>query len=266
MSGLKRLINEIHRRSLWQVLAIYLLGAAVGYQLIEALVSGLGLPAWFPALAIVLFIVGLPIVLATAFTQEGLSPAARQQDPTLLPEGGRPEDRGVQRLFTWRNAIFGGVLAFALWGVVATGWLFLGPGVDGRSAGASAEVRRSIAVLPFVNMEGDENASFTKGIHEDILTHLSKIRDLTVISRTSVMLYAGSDKPSRRIAEELGVGTLLKGSVRRAGGQVRVVTQLIDAETDAHLWAETYDRELTAENVFAIQTDVAQQIARALQA
>ena len=88
MSGLKRLIQEIHRRSLWQVLAIYLVGAAVGYQLIEALVSGLGLPAWFPALAIVLFIVGLPIVLATALVQEGARPAERPDEAMPTPEGG----------------------------------------------------------------------------------------------------------------------------------------------------------------------------------
>ncbi len=132
MSGLKRLIQEIHRRSLWQVLAIYLVGAAVGYQLIEALVSGLGLPEWFPPLAILLFIVGLPIVLATAFVQEGVGRGDAQREPPPLPEPTgahltteplRSEARGVRRLFTWRNAIMGGALAFGLWGVIATGWL-----------------------------------------------------------------------------------------------------------------------------------------------
>ncbi|MEJ2206043.1 MAG: tetratricopeptide repeat protein [Gemmatimonadota bacterium] len=99
---------------------------------------------------------------------------------------------------------------------------------------------------------------------DDIITHLAKIGDLQVISRTSVMPYRGSDKPLRQIAQELGAGALLEGSVRRADGRVRIVARLVDARTDASLWADTYDRSL--DDIFAIQSDVAQRIAEALKA
>jgi serine/threonine protein kinase/Flp pilus assembly protein TadD len=125
--------------------------------------------------------------------------------------------------------------------------------------------RKSIAVLPFKNMVPDpENDWFSDGITEDIITQLSKIGDLKVISRTSIMLYKDSKKNLRQIGEELGVATILEGSVRRADSRVRIVSQLIDAQTDEHIWAETYDRDL--KDIFAIQSDVAQQIAQALKA
>lgn len=125
----------------------------------------------------------------------------------------------------------------------------------------------SIAVLPFANRGGgEETAPFVDGIHDDILTQLSKIGELKVISRTSVMKYRETDKSVADIADELGVATLLEGGVQRSGDRVRVTVQLIDARTDDHLWAESYDEELTAAGVFAIQTDLARKIAGALQA
>jgi serine/threonine-protein kinase len=124
---------------------------------------------------------------------------------------------------------------------------------------------RSVAVLPFLNFSTDpENEFFADGITEDVIAHLSKIRSLKVISRTSVMPYKKRDQTLREIGAKLDVTALLEGSVRRAGSRVRVVAQLIDAETDRHLWADTYDRDLT--DIFAIQTDVALQIAHALEA
>ena len=123
----------------------------------------------------------------------------------------------------------------------------------------------SVAVLPFLNLSADpENEYFADGITEDVIAHLSKIRALKVISRTSVMAFKQREQSLREIGARLEVGTLLEGSVRRAGDRVRIVAQLIDAESDRHLWAETYDRRLT--DVFAIQTDVALQIAAALKA
>jgi len=128
------------------------------------------------------------------------------------------------------------------------------------------KVDKSIAVLPFQNLSNQkENAYFADGIQDDILTHLSKIGDLKVISRTSVMSYRGdSARDAREIGKALGVATLLEGSVRRAGNRVRVNVQFINATNDDHIWAENYDRDLT--DVFAIQTDLAQKIASALQA
>jgi len=123
----------------------------------------------------------------------------------------------------------------------------------------------SLAVLPFVNRSADkDNEYFSDGITEDIIAELSKINDLRVISRTSVMRYKGVERDVKEVGRELGVQTVLEGSVRRAGSRVRIVSTLIDAETDRPLWAETYDREL--EDVFAIQSEVSRQIAVALKA
>jgi TolB-like protein/DNA-binding winged helix-turn-helix (wHTH) protein/Flp pilus assembly protein TadD len=125
---------------------------------------------------------------------------------------------------------------------------------------------KSIAVLPFANLSDDkENAFFTEGVQDDILTALAKFSDLKVISRTSVASYvAGPNRNLREIGQELGVAHVLEGSVRRAGGKVRVTAQLIEMRTNTHLWAETYDRDLA--DVFAIQSDIAQRIATALEA
>jgi eukaryotic-like serine/threonine-protein kinase len=123
----------------------------------------------------------------------------------------------------------------------------------------------SVAVLPFLNLSPDPaNEFFADGIAEDVIAQLSKIRSLKVISRTSAMRFKQRDQGLREIGATLGVATLVEGSVRRAGDRVRIVAQLIDAEADRHLWAETYDRQLT--DIFAIQTDVALQIAAALEA
>ena len=122
---------------------------------------------------------------------------------------------------------------------------------------------KSLAVLPFTNMSEDkENAFFTDGIHEDILTNLALIRELRVVSRTSVMPYRTTTKSIRQIAEELGVSYILEGSVRRSGNKVRVTGQLIHAATDEHVWAQSYDRDIT--DVFTIQAELSQQIAAAL--
>src|SRR5262252_3241049 len=144
--------------------------------------------------------------------------------------------------------------------VLAAVALFLLPRLSAR------KIDKSIAVLPFQNLSDEkENAYFADGIQDDILTNLSKIGDLKVISRTSVNSYRdNAARNAREIAKALGVATLLEGSVRRIGNRVRVSVQLINADDDEHIWAEDYDRDLT--DVFAIQTDLAQKIASALQA
>ena len=124
---------------------------------------------------------------------------------------------------------------------------------------------KSIAVLPFANLSADaDNAFFADGMHDDLITALAKIRDLKVISRTSVMPYKTGERNLRKIAAELGVATVLEGSVQRAGNRVRLNVQLIDARTDGHLWAETYNKELT--DVFTIQAALAEEITTALKA
>ncbi len=125
--------------------------------------------------------------------------------------------------------------------------------------------RQSIAVLPFANRSNqDDDLFFTDGIHDDLLTQLAKIGDLKVVSRTSVMEYRDTTKKIPEIASELGVATILEGGVQRAGQRIRINAQLIDVASDQHLWAETYDREMTIDNLFDIQSEITQQIVAAV--
>src|SRR5438046_2713800 len=136
-----------------------------------------------------------------------------------------------------------------------------------KDFGTSPQIpEKSIAVLPFENRSRDpENAFFTDGVQDEILTDLARVADLKVISRTSVMQYkTGAKRNLRQIGNELGVAHVVEGGVQRIGNRVRVNAQLIDARTDAHLWAQTYDRDLA--DVFAIQSEIAKAIADQLQA
>jgi TolB-like protein len=144
------------------------------------------------------------------------------------------------------------------------------PGTMGRTPEGVREVaqpgqRKRIAVLPFDNLSGDpENEYFSDGVTEGILTHLSRVGDLHVTSRTSVMAYEGTWKQIREIAGELGVGTVLEGTVRRGGNRVRVSAQLMGAWTDRHVWADTFDRDL--EDIFEVRSTIAETIAHSLKA
>jgi TolB-like protein len=132
-----------------------------------------------------------------------------------------------------------------------------------EASDAPAVLENSIAVLPFENLSPNpDDAYFAAGIHEEILNQLTKISDLSVIARTSVMQYGGVHRPISEIARELRVGTVMEGSVRYAGDRVRITAQLIDAASGAHLWSEAYERQL--QDIFGVQLDIATQIADAL--
>jgi len=155
MSRLKRLIVEIHHRSLWQVVLIYVGGALIAYQAIQALTEGLGLPQWFPALAVMLFIIGLPIVVATAFVHEAPTQGAVQQEPpetdsvVAQAEAEQVQQKHAHRRLNWRNAGMAFVFALAIWGVVAAVWMVFNPrGIVVEEAIAD-EAEPGIAVLPF---------------------------------------------------------------------------------------------------------------------
>src|SRR5262249_44711762 len=125
--------------------------------------------------------------------------------------------------------------------------------------------QKSIAVLPFENLSRDpDNAYFAQGIQEEILTRLAGIADLKVISRTSTQQYQSKPSNLSEIAKQLGVANILEGSVQKVGDQVRVNVQLISAQTDSHLWAETYDRKLT--DIFGVESEIAKGVAESLQA
>lgn len=267
MSHLKRLIQEVHRRSLWQVLLIYIGAAWACFELIATVADTMGLPGWLPGLAIVLFLLGLPFVVATACVREDVVPSPEDTGvaEATRVEADRKDAAQRRRILTWRSAGLSLLAALAVWGIVATGWLVL----HERQAetGTGTEERPSVAALPFVNRSGlEEDLYFTEGIHDEILTLLSKISSLSVRGRTSVMQYRDTEMNLRAIGEELSARYLLEGGVQRAGGTVRINLQLVDAETDEHVWAETYDRPLTVENLLNVQSEVALRVAEALKA
>jgi TolB-like protein/Tfp pilus assembly protein PilF len=243
MSGF---FEEVKRRKVYRVAAAYVIAAGGIIQLASAAFPAWELPNWALRLVIVLLLVGFPIALTLAWAFD-VTPQGIRATPSV----------GAPRTYRRRN-----VIMLVLTGVIvsATAGFFLLPRIS-----SARKVDKSIAVLPFENLSDEkENAYFADGIQDDVLTNLSKIGDLKVISRTSVMPYRGKTSNIREIGKALGVASILEGSVRRAGNRVRVNVQLIDATTDKHIWANDYDRDLT--DVFAIQTDLAHEIADALQA
>src|SRR6266487_622497 len=243
MSGF---FEEVKRRKVYRVAAAYIIAAGGIIQLASAAFPAWELPNWALRLVIVLLLIGFPIalILAWAFdvTPEGIR---------STPSAAAPKTRRRRNIIM---LVATGVMVSAIAG------FFLLPRIS-----SARKIDKSIAVLPFENLSDEkENAYFADGIQDDVLTNLSKIGDLKVISRTSVMSYRGKASNVREIGKALGVATVLEGSVRRNGNRVRGNVQLINAENDEHMWAEDYDRDLI--DVFAIQTDLAQQIVRELQA
>ena len=240
---------ELKRRKVYRVAAAYVVAAGFIIQIASAIFPAWELPSWSLRLLIVLILAGFPIALIFAWAFD-VTAGGIERTPAVETLTG-PVSRRRRR-----NLIL--MVSGALVVSVAAGF-FLLPRASAR------KVEKSIAVLPFENLSDDkENAYFADGVQDDILTNLSKIGDLKVISRTSVMSYRGQSRNVREIGKALGVSNILEGSVRRSGNKVRVNVQLIDATNDEHIWAEDYDGDLT--DVFKIQTDLAHQIATALHA
>jgi TolB-like protein/Tfp pilus assembly protein PilF len=260
------LFAELKRRNVIRMAGLYLVGAWLLTQVANTLLPAFDVPRW--ALRGLIVTLALGFVPAVIFswvfelTPQGLK---REEDvapeQSISPQTGRLMDR-----------IIIVVLVMAL-GYFAFDKFVLTPRREAAlmSSALPNESRyvikaKSIAVLPFANLsEEKQNEYFADGVQDEILTDLAKIADLKVISRTSVMQYkSGLARNLRKIGEELGVAHVLEGSVQRAANKIRVNAQLIDARTDAHLWAQTYDRDLA--DVFAIQSEIAKAIADQLQA
>ncbi|CAN5755985.1 hypothetical protein BH23GEM9_BH23GEM9_32280 [soil metagenome] len=240
---LNEFFRQLGRRSVFHVAGVYAVVCWLLVQVTAVAEPALGLPEWTTRLAIALTFIGAPIVMVAAWFVSG---AARH---------GAPAPRTVR----W-GYVIAAVFAVAAAGVA--GYL-----MQIRSAGTVSDTAvgaplSSIAVLPFINLGAEaEDQYFSDGVTEDILTQLTKIDGLRVISRTSATRYRGGSS-IREIGRELDVATVLEGAVRRSGGRVRVTAQLVDANRDQQLWAETYDRDLA--DIFAIQSEIAHSIARAL--
>jgi TolB-like protein/Flp pilus assembly protein TadD len=247
---------ELKRRNVYKVAVAYAVVAWLLVQVATQVFPFLEIPSWVVRSVIVLVVIGFPIavVIAWAFeaTPEGIK---RTEIADAMPA------TAAQKKHAWIYVVIG-------CGAISVALFFLGRYTvapqSGRPGGPSLP-EKSIAVLPFDNLSEEKgNAYFAEGIQDEILTRLAKVADLKVISRTSTQRFKSAPSDLREIAKRLGVMNILEGSVQKSNDQVRVNVQLINALTDAHLWADTYDRKLI--DIFAVESEIAKTIAETLQA
>jgi TolB-like protein/Tfp pilus assembly protein PilF len=247
-------LAELKRRNVYKVAVAY---AVVGWLTIQAasiFVPAFNAPQWAMQIVILILVVGFPIALVFSWAFE------------ITPEGIVRESEVAANKSIARNTGRKIVAITIVLAVIAAG-LFVFQFIRARSTSPSAVTisNKSIAVLPFDNLSDDKsNAYFTEGVQDEILTRLAKVADLKVIARSSTQRFKTAPENLPDIASQLGVANILEGTVQKAGDQVRVNVQLINALTNAHLWAEIYDRKLT--DIFAVESDIAKTIADTLQA
>ena len=245
---------ELKRRNVYKVAVAYIVAGWALSQGIAQVFPVFDVPNWVIRSIVVLIIIGLPIALVLAWmfeiTPEGIK---RTETADAMPGTAR------QKKHTW-------IYVVVIGGLVSIGLFFLGRYSAGsRAVSTSSISNKSIAVLPFDNLSRDpDNAYFAEGVQDEILTRLAKVADLKVISRTSTQHFKSAPENLPEIAKQLGVTNILEGSVQKTADQVRVNVQLINAMTDAHVWADTYDRKLT--DIFAVESEIAKAIAETLQA
>jgi TolB-like protein/Flp pilus assembly protein TadD len=253
VSGKGSFFAELKRRNVYKVGAVYAVIAWLLIQAVSILFPTFEAPGWVMKVFVTIIAAGFPIALILAWAFE------------LTPEGiKRTESAGELSSKPSRSRAWIHVVIIA--GALLVGLFFLGRYTAANKQSGTAEVAtKSIAVLPFENLGDDKaNAYFATGIQDEITTRLAKIADLKVISRTSTQQYQSKPGNLSQIAKQLGVAHALEGSVQKVGDQVRVNVQLIRANHDSHVWAETYDRKLT--DIFAVESEVAKSIAQSLQA
>jgi len=264
-------LGELRRRNVIRVGLAYVIAGWLLVQVLEVAADIFEAPSWAMKFSVTLIAVGLVPVLIFSWIYE-ITPEGIRREAEVEPDASITHHTGRKL-----NVALIVLVGLALATFVAERAFFYGSagsrtGEDSAVAtqtdGEAPMAREaSVAVLPFTTRSRNEDDQFfSDGVHDDLLTQLSKIGELKVISRTSVMEYRDTTKRIPDIARELGVSTVVEGAVQRAGDMVRITAQLIDARTDEHLWAESYDRALTANNLLAIQTEIATSIAGALQA
>ncbi len=251
---------ELKRRNVYKVAVAYAIAGWALSQGIAQVFPVFDVPNWAIRMIVLLIVLGFPVAVVFAWffeiTPEGIK---RTEVADAMPKV------ATQKKRAW-------IYVVVISGLLSIGLFFLGrytassvtSGEGGRPGGPSLP-EKSIAVLPFDNLSRDpDNAYFAEGVQDEILTRLAKVADLKVISRTSTQHFKSAPDNLPQIAKQLGVMNILEGSVQKANDQVRVNVQLINALTDAHLWAETYDRKLT--DIFAVESEIAKTIADTLQA
>ena len=247
-----KIVEELKRRKVFRVLASYAVVVFVIMQLVEILFPIFNFPQWTQQFIVILLLLGFPVAAIFSWifdkTPDGFIKTGKIKSPKTTVKNTTPFY--LQK----RNIIL-------LVGVI--GGIILGRFGQNILHQSEQINDKSIAVLPFENLsKNGEDEYFADGMTEDILTELSKIKDLLVISRTTIMKYKGTQKTIKEIGKELGVANILEGSIRLSGNRVRITGQLINASNDQHLWAEKYDRDI--EDIFSVQDEVANAIANAL--
>lgn len=251
-------ISELRRRNVLRVAAAYALVAWIIIEAGSVLLPTFGATEGVFQVYVIVVIIGFFVAVVLAWIFE-ITPEGVKRDRDVVQR-----DQVNVRSKSTMNYLIIGLLAVAL-GVSIT---FNVTGLRNGEVPIEAAVaeKPAIAVLPFASLSSDaENLIFADGIHGDILTQLANIGSCKVISRSSVMEYRNTTKNVRQIGEELDVGSVLQGSVQRVGDNVRINVQLVDAKNDVNVWARTYDRQLTAQNIFNIQTEISGAIAAALE-
>jgi TolB-like protein/Flp pilus assembly protein TadD len=261
---MKSFFAELQRRHVYKVGAAYAVAGWLLVQIVTQVFPIFEVSSLAQRIIVLVIVAGFPISLVLAWlfdiTAQGIVRTG-ELPATGEPPGLRRERRGTERKL---NYVLGALLFVAIAYFAAERFGLIN-GSRKTSIAATAINAKSIAVLPFDNFSDDkQNTYFADGIQDDILTALSKVSDLKVISRNSVMQYRDKARNTREIGQALGVAHLLEGSVRRANDKVRITAQLIDARSDRHVWAEHYDRDLA--DVFAIQSEVAENIVAKLKA
>ncbi len=252
--------RELKRRNVFRVAVMYFAVAWLVVEIASVVLPTFNAPEWVMQVFTFLMALGFPVALVFAWAYE-ITPDGIKREKDVDRSQSITHVTGRKLDFT----VIAVLAAIIVW-FAADKFFLSGDGSQPTAAGA--QDRRSIAVLPFANRSAEQDNAqfFADGIHDDLLTLLANLGSMKVISRTSVMEYRDTTKNMKTIGEELGVATILEGGVQRAGNQVRINVQLIDAIADEHIWAKTYDRTLTAETLFAIQSEMAASIAEQLDA
>lgn len=265
------IFRELKRRKIYRVAVTYLVVGWLIVQVANATFGEFGIPIWAYRFVVLMLVLGFPVAIILAWAFE-LTPDGIRTVKVARQEQGKPDYHPEHnRKRNWMAYGMGALLPTLIFGSLALFFYFKlpspGDSAHTGTSGSVIQLEKSIAVLPFENRSNqEEDKHFTDGVHDDLLTLISRIKEIKTISRTSVMGYADSPKPMPQIGQELGVSYILEGGVQRAGTHVRINVQLIDAARDDHVWAEIYDRELTAEDVFKIQSEITQNIADTLRA
>ncbi len=259
MSDHPSFLQELKRRKVVRAAVVFAAVSWAVLQVADIVLPALGLPEKMMTGLVVVLVLGFPVTLALAW--------AFDVTPTGVKRAAKAEPAQVASPYGWLSLRTVGVAAV----LVAVGWLggrFLhGGSGGGGDGGPEHSGLASVAVLPFRDLgTSADSVHFADGVQDDILTQLGRLGALRVTSRTSTERYRETEKDIPTIASELGVRAVLEGGVQRTPQRVHINVQLIDGVTDEHLWAETYDRELTADNVFTIQSEIARKVAEALKA